>query len=206
MGEIMDEQNSAPPATPATPKKKSELLDTIRFVVIAVAIVFVIRTFVAQPFIVSGDSMVPTFHNGEYLIVDELSYRFSEPARNDVIILHYPLEPQKYFIKRIIGLPGETLRFEGSRIRVTPVDGSEPFVLDEPFVQNTSTDNLTVTLNEGEYYVLGDNRSASSDSRRWGPLPRADIVGKPIVRLLPVTRIDWRPGMDLVPVDATNVQ
>ncbi len=199
----MTEQNPEPVAAPIATKKKSELLETVRFVVVAVAFVFIIRTFIAQPFIVSGDSMIPTFHNGEYLIVDELSYRFSEPKRHDTIILHYPLEPQKYFIKRIVGLPGETVQFEGARIRITPTDGSEPFMLDEPFVKNQSSDFLTVTLGPDEYYVLGDNRSASSDSRRWGPLPRTDIVGKPIVRLFPISRIDWRPGMELVPINAT---
>src|SRR3989338_2103666 len=94
-------------------KKKNGIWETIRFIAISLLVVFAIRYFVAQPFIVSGDSMVPTFENGEYLIVDELSYRFSEPKRGDVIIMHYPLDTQKSFIKRIVGLPGETLAFNG---------------------------------------------------------------------------------------------
>ena len=188
-------QPSGAPETPgAVERKKGGFGETVRFIIVSLVIVFGVRYFIAQPFIVSGESMVPTFENGEYLIVDELSYRFREPARDDVIIMRYPLDPKKYFIKRIVGLPGETLAFDGTQITVTTARDKNPIVLDEPFIQNQKDTYLTVLLKEDEYFVLGDNRPASSDSRVWGPLPRKDIIGSPIVRLFPLTRIDWRPG------------
>ena len=188
-------QPSGAPETPgAVERKKGGFGETVRFIIVSLVIVFGVRYFIAQPFIVSGESMVPTFENGEYLIVDELSYRFREPARDDVIIMRYPLDPKKYFIKRIVGLPGETLAFDGTQITVTSANDKNPIVLDEPFIQNQKDTYLTVLLKENEYFVLGDNRPASSDSRVWGPLPRKDIIGSPIVRLFPLTRIDWRPG------------
>ena len=188
-------QPSGAPETPgAVERKKGGFGETVRFIIVSLVIVFGVRYFIAQPFIVSGESMVPTFENGEYLIVDELSYRFREPARDDVIIMRYPLDPKKYFIKRIIGLPGETLAFDGTQITVTSANDKNPIVLDEPFIQNQKDTYLTVLLKENEYFVLGHNRPASSDSRVWGPLPRKDIIGSPIVRLFPLTRIDWRPG------------
>lgn len=175
-------------------QKKNSVAETVRFIVISLLVVFLIRHFIAQPFIVSGDSMVPTFQNGQYLIVDQLSYRFREPTRGDVIIMRYPLDPSKFFIKRIVGLPGETLQFDGTIITITPAGGRAPMVLNEPFIKNQNDEYLTVTLSNDEYYVLGDNRAASSDSRRWGPLPAKNIIGTPIVRLFPLGDIGWKPG------------
>lgn len=174
-------------------QKQGGILDTIRFVLLSLLIVLGIRYYVAQPFIVSGDSMLPTFRSGQYLIVDEISYRFSPPKRGDVIILRYPLDTKKFFIKRIIGLPGETLHMSDATITVTQKEG-EKITLSEPYVKSTRTDFLTVTLGEHEYYVLGDNRAASSDSRIWGPLPTGDIVGRPVARLFPFSTISWLPG------------
>lgn len=174
-------------------KKKESLFETIRFIVISLVLVFGFRYFIAQPFIVSGDSMVPTFHDGEYLIVDELTYRFEKPKRYDVIIMRYPLEPKKFFIKRIVGLPGETLEFAGATINITAPD-KKKIEVSEPYVKNQGLDFITITLDANEYFVLGDNRASSSDSRRWGPLPAANIVGRPVVRLLPMTKISWWPG------------
>src|SRR3989338_784001 len=176
-----------------TPQKKNSFWDTVRFVLISLVLVLGFRYFVAQPFIVSGDSMVPTFNNGEYLIVDELSYLFEKPSRGDVIIMRYPLDPNKFFIKRIIGLPGETLNLEGEKIIVTTTEGAS-IVLDKPYVQNQRSDSITVTLSDTQYYVLGDNRGASSDSSRWGPLPAANIIGRPLLRLIPLSRMAWIPG------------
>lgn len=189
----MNERENTPPQEVVV-KKDGGILETVRFIVISLAVVFAIRYFVAQPFIVSGDSMIPTFRNGEYLIVDQLSYRFGPPERGDVIIMRYPLDTKKYFIKRIIGLPGETLSIEGSAVTVTLIDGKS-FVLPEPYVKNPREDSVTVTLKNDEYFVMGDNRAASSDSRRWGPLPEEDIVGRPLVRLFPFSRINVFPGI-----------
>lgn len=188
----MKQMQENPPENIQAPKK-SGILETVRFILISLILVLGFRYFIAQPFIVSGDSMVPTFENGDYLVVDEISYRFGDPKRSDVIIMRYPLDPKKYFIKRIIGLPGETVVIEGTMVTITTA-GGEKIVLSEPYVTNKKSDHITVKLKDTEYYVLGDNRAASSDSRRWGPLPQSNIIGKPIIRLLPLSEISWAPG------------
>lgn len=169
--------------------------DTIKFALIALLIVVPIRWFVAQPFVVRGASMVPTFQNNEYLIVDQVSYRFEEPKRGDVIIMRYPKDPKTFFIKRIIGLPNETVETEGKTITIRR-DGSEPIVIDQSFIDPARMRNeyKTYTLGADEYFVMGDNRNESSDSRSWGNLPREDIIGRPIVRLFPPSRITIFPG------------
>lgn len=167
--------------------------DTFRFVIISILVILPIRLFVAQPFIVSGASMSPTFHDKEYLIVDEISYRFHEPARGDVVIFKYPGDESVYFIKRIIGLPGETVTLRGNQVEITRTDG-ERVTLSEPYIVYGSQDQGSRTLGEGEYFVMGDNRAESFDSRRWGALPQKDLVGRALVRLFPFTRIDFDPG------------
>jgi signal peptidase I len=175
-------------------KRDNFFTELLKFAIIAVVIVAPIRLFVAKPFIVSGASMEPTFQTGQYLIVDELTYHFEEPQRGDVIIFKYPLDPTQYFIKRIIGLPGETVSIKGGALSVTKTDGS---VLDlpEPYVKNIGNGaDMSVTIPAGQYFVMGDNRPESSDSRYWGLLPRANMVGRAFVRLLPVNEIGVLPG------------
>ena len=168
--------------------------ELLKFALIAALIVVPLRLFVAQPFIVSGASMEPTFLNGQYLIVDELSYRFSAPSRGDVIIFRYPKNPKEFFIKRIVGLPGETVHINGSGITITRADGSS-LPLDESYVVNQGNGGEnTYQLSKDEYFVMGDNRPESSDSRTWGPLPKGNIVGRALLRLLPVDTIGIFPG------------
>lgn len=178
------------------PQESSEnfFTELLKFILIAAVIVFPIRLFVAQPFIVSGASMDPTFRNGQYLIVDELSYRLQSPGRGDVIIFRYPKNPKEFFIKRIIGLPGETVSIRGNTITITEA-GGKTAVLTEPYVINQgngSTDSYP--LRADEYFVMGDNRPESSDSRVWGVLPRDNIVGRAFARLLPLDAIGLFPG------------
>lgn len=178
------------------PEEKGEnfFTELLKFVLIAAAIVFPIRLFIAQPFIVSGASMDPTFHNGQYLIVDELSYRLGEPERLDVVIFRYPKNPKEFFIKRIIGLPGESVSIVGNKVTVTKKDGST-LTLEEPYVVNHGNgSSATHNLKDDEYFVMGDNRPESSDSRIWGPLPRENIVGRAFVRLLPLDSFGVLPG------------
>ncbi|MES3031364.1 MAG: signal peptidase I [Patescibacteria group bacterium] len=179
-----------------TPKKESFLKEIVKFTLIAVAIVIPVRLFIAQPFIVSGASMDPTFSTGQYLIVDQVSYRFEDPSRDDVIIFKYPRDPETFFIKRIIGLPGETLEVEDGQITIKNTENPEGFVLDESFIseKHKTYETFTVTLADDEYFVMGDNRSQSSDSRAWGPLEEKYIVGRPLVRLLPVSKVSVFPG------------
>jgi signal peptidase I len=168
--------------------------DLLWFVVITVVIVLPIRLLIAQPFIVSGDSMYPTFESGEYLIVDQVTYRLSEPERGDVIVFRFPQDRSKFFIKRIIGLPGETIDFSGREVIITNLNGNS-FTLPEEYVQKEKS-NLPnpVTLTGSQYFVMGDNRLESLDSRTWGPLEKKDIIGRALVRLLPFSRADWQPG------------
>lgn len=170
------------------------VLELARFAILAVLIVLPVRMFIAQPFIVSGSSMFPTFHDGEYLIVDELSYRLSAPERDDVVIFRYPNDPKKFFIKRIIGLPNETVDISGSTITITNSQNKNGFVLDEPYIKEDFADNTHMELASDEYFVMGDNRNASSDSRTWGALPKNLLIGKAFVRLFPVNRVDFMPG------------
>ena len=168
----------------------SELL---KFAALALLIVLPVRLFIAQPFIVSGASMDPTFHNGQYLIIHELSYRLNEPKRGDVVVFRYPKDPTQFFIKRIIGLPNETVAIQDRSVLITK--NGEAETLQEPYVKNLGNgSNLTLALGPEEYFVMGDNRPESSDSRIWGALPREDIVGRVILRLLPISLAELRPG------------
>lgn len=164
------------------------LWDVIRIVVLALAVVIPIRYFIFQPFFVQGQSMDPNFATGDYLIVDEISYRFLSPQRGDVIVFKYPHDPSKRYIKRVIGLPGETLEIKDGKVMIFNEKGTE--VLNESTYLPSGTQtlgNIKVTLSESEYFVLGDNRSVSSDSRRWGTLPRNDIIGRVLFRAWPFT-------------------
>lgn len=174
-----------------------EAWELIRFLAPIVIIVFFVRTFIAQPFIVEGDSMAPNFHSGHYLIIDQLSYRFTEPKRGDVIVLRYPLQPKRFFLKRVIGLPGETISLRNGAVIISNESFPNGFTLDEPYHDQLTFPMGTygtVTLGDDEYYVLGDNRGGSSDSRSWGILPRKNVVGRALVRLFPFNKIDITPA------------
>lgn len=175
-------------------KRDSFFLELVKFAFVALVLVLPIRLYIAQPFIVSGSSMNPTFENGEYLIVDEFSYRFENPERGDVVIFRFPKDPSKFFIKRIIGLPGETVDIRRGAITITNDGYPDGRALNEPYVRTISRDTLTLSLKDTEYFVMGDNRRASSDSRVWGPLEENFIVGRAFLRLLPVTRLGVFPG------------
>ncbi len=171
-----------------------EIWDTIKFVVIALAIVIPVRMYIAQPFVVSGESMYPTFHDREYLIVDEISYRLDQPERGDVIVFRYPNDPDRFFIKRIIGLPYEQIRIQDEVVTIINERYPEGITLDEPYRGSPMTGTTRLTLQEGEYFVMGDNRNASSDSRIWGPLPADHIVGRALIRIFPLKSFAWKPG------------
>jgi len=192
-------------------QSKDFIKETLYIVILSLVIVLPIRTYVAQPYIVSGASMDNTFQNGNYLIIDEISYKFDEPKRGDVIVLKTPpaaLELQKlpvtktvYYIKRIIGLPGETVEINGDEIKIYNKENPNGEVLNEPYINIDKTVpspfsdlKSKTTLKDGEYFVMGDNRHNSSDSRLWGVLPRANIVGKTYLRLFPFNEIAAHPG------------
>lgn len=190
----MDNLNEVEVKKEVLAEKKESIWDLVKFAIIAILIVIPVRVFIAQPFIVSGASMFPTFKDSNYLIIDEISYRIKEPERNDVIVFRYPDDTKKFFIKRIIGLPNETVKINGSEITIINDKHPEGIKLVEPYVKNTSSNELTYDLKDSEYYVMGDNRSASSDSRFWGPVKKDLIIGKAFLRLLPLNNIGFLPG------------
>ncbi|MGB2580526.1 MAG: signal peptidase I [Minisyncoccia bacterium] len=174
---------------------RDEAWETFRFLCIAIVIVIPIRLFIAQPFIVSGASMDPTFKDKQYLIVDELSYHLDDPLRGDVVIFKYPRNPKQYFIKRVIGLPGETVIVNGQgQVFIKDTDGNITLTLDEPYVEHMKDDSVELKLELGEYFMMGDNRSGSFDSRSWGAVDRELIVGKAFLRLFPLTEVAVLPG------------
>lgn len=173
---------------------KGLLKDLFTLALLIVVVVIPIRVFVVSPFVVDGESMHPTFENLDYLIVDELIYNFRAPERGDVIVFRYPDDPSIFYIKRIIGLPNEKLNINHGAVTVTTATG-EKFALTEPYTINedaTYTDDIN--LNPGEYFVMGDNRPNSSDSRFWGNLPKKNIIGRVDLRLLPVKELGLFPG------------
>jgi signal peptidase I len=172
----------------------ASVLEVAEVIVIAVAAVFVIRTFLVQPFLVSGASMSPNFSNGDYVLVDELTYRLRAPERGEVVVFHDPQDYGTYFIKRIIGLPGETVKVASDT--VTVYNAAHPsstggFVLDESYLPTgtITSGSESYTLTSTTYLMFGDNRPFSFDSRSWGALPAANVVGLVRVRLWPPSGI-----------------
>jgi len=166
----------------------SFIWDLIKILVVALIIIVPFRMFVAEPFVVSGSSMLPDYHNKDYLIVDRISYQSHDPARGDVVVLKYPKDTSQFFIKRIIGLPGETVTCQNGKVEIEETNG-ENLELNEPYLApGTPTTNChpKQVLGSDEYFVLGDNRLFSSDSRVWGILPKDDIVGKVWLRVFPL--------------------
>lgn len=171
------------------------LWDLIKTGVIVFLIAFSIRYFLIQPFIVEGSSMMPNYIDKEYLLAEKLNYFIGQPKRGDVVIFRYPNNPSTNFIKRIIGLPGETVEIEDSTIKIINQSHPTGQVLEEntylPSSVKTLTDSrgkYSKTLGPDEYFVLGDNREHSSDSREWGVLPRANIIGRAWLTLKPLDR------------------
>lgn len=168
--------------------------EVLKITILALAIILPIRYYVAQPFLVKGASMEPGFENGDYLIIDELSYRFSEPQRGEPIVFRFPEDPKQFLIKRIIGLPGETVEIKNNRIVVYNDDNPSGLTIDESGYLDPAqmTEGQTkVKLQENEYFVLGDNRIHSSDSRRWGPLDEDLIIGRVFLRAWPFDKAGY---------------
>ena len=134
--------------------------------------------------------MEPNFYDHEYLIIDELSYRFRDPYRGEILVFRYPRDPSQFFIKRIVGLPGETIEVTGGDVIIYNTEHPNGFVLEETYLEGAQTSGKTkVTLGADEYYVFGDNRGASLDSRSFGPIHESDVIGRVWVRGLPFSRI-----------------
>lgn len=173
---------------------KGLLKDLFTLAFLIVVVVIPIRMYIVSPFVVDGASMHPTFENLDYLIIDEIIYAFKAPARGDVVVFRYPGNPSIFYIKRVIGLPGETVSINRGSVSISTEDGTT-FALEEPYIVNEdATYTKSISLNDGEYFVMGDNRPNSSDSRIWGVLPRGNITGRVDMRLLPIRESGFFPG------------
>lgn len=164
------------------------LWELIKITVIALAIVIPVRYFLFQPFLVNGASMEPTFQNGDYLIIDEITYRFRDPQRGEVLVFKYPSNPSKKFIKRVVGLPGEEVVVKDGTVKISTNGKEHEYKLNESnYLSDADTPGeVDIKLGEDEYFVLGDNRDGSYDSRGWGALKEEDIIGKVFLRAWPV--------------------
>ncbi len=167
--------------------------ELVHVVIISLAIIVPIRYFLIQPFYVKGASMEPNFYDHEYLIIDEISYRFHEPARGDIVVFRYPNDPRQFFIKRIIAMPGERIKVSGGKVTIYNASHPEGEILNETWYLGTiyTAGEKDVTLGAGDYFLMGDNRAASLDSRIFGPVPRDFIVGRVWFRGWPPEKIHF---------------
>lgn len=181
----------------------ASLLEVFEIAIIAVGAVFIVRTFFIQPFLVSGTSMYPNFSNGDYVLTDEFTYRVRPPDRGEVVVFHDPEDWSTYFIKRVIGLPGEKITIRNNAVTVYNAAHPDGFALDESYLPTgtqVSPENCqggsmvagicTYEVATSTYLVFGDNRPSSYDSRSWGPLPAKNIVGLVRFRLWPLAGIE----------------
>jgi signal peptidase I len=173
------------------------LLDTIEIITTAFAIFVVLFLFVVQIHEVNGDSMLPNFHDKEYVLTDKITYKFREPQRGEVVIFKAPPKPRDEYIKRLIALPGEKIKIQNNEVIIYNEEHPEGFVLNEYYLgEGTLTKgksaippNTVFTVPEGEYLVFGDNRENSSDSRQWGPVKKDYLVGRAVIRIWPPTAL-----------------
>jgi signal peptidase I len=175
-------------------------LSLLVWIISIVIVVKIIQAFIIQPFIVDGGSMLPTYHTKDFLIVDKLSYAVGEPHRGDIMIFklyenkNNPYEG-KHLIKRLIGLPGERVVVQNGVTTIYNKENPEGFTLDESYVEfKEYRKNVDLTLDENHYFMMGDNRAQSYDSRDWGPLNSANIKGQVLFRVYPFSKAAYEPG------------
>lgn len=166
---------------PIEPAPGKSLLREIIETILLTVIIYVAVNFATGRFRIEGSSMEPSMHPNQYVLVDKISYMLGDPRRGDVVVFNYPLATERDFIKRVIGLPGETVTVEGG---VVLIDGQP---LEEPYISAPPMYSNSWTLGPGEYFVLGDNRNSSSDSHSWGPLNKQYLIGRAIFVYWPPT-------------------
>lgn len=170
----------------------SFLVEVGKVVIISLAIIIPIRYFLIQPFYVKGASMEPTFFDSEYLVIDEISYRFHEPKRGDVVVIRNPRRESDFLIKRVVGLPGDRVEIINGQVNIYNTANPNGLTLDESaYLPSTArtVGTYDVQLSPEEFYVMGDNRESSLDSRVFGPVVKREIIGRAWVRAWPVNRI-----------------
>jgi len=162
-------QPDAPLTTPAPGKSLlREIIETILLTVI----IYLSVNFATGRFRIEGSSMEPSMHQDQYVLVDKISYKIGNPHRGDVVVFNYPLATERDFIKRVIGLPGETVTIRGGVVSIDGHPLQEPYIAQPPDYENSWT------LGPDQYFVLGDNRNSSLDSHSWGPLDRHYLIGR----------------------------
>ncbi|HYE59800.1 MAG TPA: signal peptidase I, partial [Candidatus Kapabacteria bacterium] len=164
-------------------------LELIKVAILAGVTIGLVRYFLFKPFYVKGQSMEPTFYEHEYLIIDEITYRFREPVRGEIVVFRAPNNPNDYYLKRVVGLPGERVKIEDNRIVIYNTEHPQGALIEEVYLDDKTRGSISETLEADEYFVLGDNRSASYDSRQFGPIKRSSIIGRTWLRGWPFTRI-----------------
>lgn len=171
------------------------LAELIRTALIVGILAYGIRLFVLQPFVVEGSSMYPRFQTNDFLIVDKVSYHLHTPERGDIIVFTPPIDATTHYVKRVIGLPGDTVRFQDGKVIIVNSTHPQGATLTEPYISAGNTTTLPAGTNKteytvpaNEYFVLGDNRRASSDSREWGLLPKENIIGRVVLQVFPLNR------------------
>ncbi len=164
------------------------LLELVKIAVLAGITIGLVRYFLFKPFYVKGQSMEPNFEERDYLIIDELSYRVRQPQRGEVVVFHYR-PSDDFFLKRIIGLPGERVKIDGSKVVIYNEANPQGLVLKENYLVEQTPGSVTVTLSPQQYFVMGDNRDASFDSRQFGSINKNDIVGRVWFRGWPFSRV-----------------
>jgi signal peptidase I len=202
--QFMTSQDNPPdPATTTQETKPSEASgwlrlwrsqqENIRLVAIALILALLIRVFVAEPRYIPSDSMIPTLHTGDRLVVEKVSYWFHPARKGDIIVFNPPAQLQsmgyrqdQVFIKRIIGQPGETVSVKNGRVYVDGRSLSEDYIAEPPAYQLNS-----VTVPTGSYFVMGDNRNDSNDSHVWGFLPQKNIIGRAVFRFFPLDHVGF---------------
>lgn len=153
--------------------------------------IFVGVRAVVQNFKVEGASMEPSLHTGQYLFINKAEYFFHSPERGDVVVFRYPQDPSRDFIKRVVGLPGEAVSIRSGKVFINDL------LLDDPFSQGTGSRDGEWKLGPDQYFVMGDNRAQSSDSRFWGPVPRDNVIGKAMLIYWPLSSWGWAPNYTL---------
>lgn len=163
-------------------------LDFLETIVVSLAIFAVVYIFLFQPHQVDGSSMVPNFHDLEYILTDKISYRIHTPNRGDVVVFHSPADERVDFIKRIIGIPGDTVKVQGGYVYLNGQKLEEKYINDpsQVLAGRFMREGAEIDVPPGQYIVMGDNRLHSSDSREWGPVTLKGIVGRAFFRYWPI--------------------
>lgn len=181
--------------TPRSASMRQFAGELLRNIAIVAAVVWIARGFVFQPYVVEGASMAPNLATSDYLIIDKLSYQFRQPERGEIVVFKYPLDIKTAFVKRVIGLPGETVKIESGKVTVINKNHPDGVVLDETYLPSGLLTNIPTGAAKSEYpvpadqyFVMGDNRPASADSRSWGYLPKSDLIGRATLRLFPLNK------------------